>query len=221
MEFTKLIYENPLATADDVKDFVMEGSAAISFPRGRMRMENLMDAAHGQKSNFVYWCPVDFPSDLRIIWDFYPIYEPGLCILFFSAKGRNGEDILTGGLSQRAGEYQQYHSGEMNAYHVSYFRRKWEDERSFHTCNLRKSHGFHLVAQGADPIPSVSDAVSPYKIALEKDGGNVSFYINDLHIFTFKDDGKAYGEVLQGGKIGFRQMAPLIGEYANLKVYGR
>ncbi|MGI5899637.1 MAG: DUF1961 family protein [Christensenellales bacterium] len=221
MKFSKLIYENPLASPEDVKDFVMEGSAAISFPRGRMRMENLMDAAQGQKSNFVYWCPVDFPADLLITWDFYPIYEPGLCILFFSAKGGKGEDILSGGLAERTGEYQQYHSGDINAYHVSYFRRKWEDERSFHTCNLRKSHGFHLVAQGADPIPSVSDAVSPYRIALEKAGGNVSFYINDLHIFTFNDEGKTYGGVLEGGKIGFRQMAPLIGEYSNLRVYGR
>ena len=221
MSFTKLIYENPLACKSDVADFIMEGSAAVSFPRGKMRMENLTDANEGQKSNFVYWCPVDFPSDVKITWDFLPIYEPGLCILFFSATGIDGGSIFGENLAKRTGEYNQYHSGDINAYHVSYFRRRWEDERAFHTCNLRKSKGFHLVAQGADPIPSVQDISAPYKIALEKNGGKISFFVNGLHIFTFDDDSETFGALLGGGKIGFRQMAPLIAEYANLQVFAK
>jgi hypothetical protein len=31
-------------------------------------------------------------------------------------------------------------------------------------------------------------------------------------------DGKTYGPILDRGKIGFRQMTPLIAEYANLVV---
>jgi hypothetical protein len=31
-------------------------------------------------------------------------------------------------------------------------------------------------------------------------------------------DGKSHGPLLGGGKIGFRQMAPLIAEYANFRV---
>lgn len=89
---------------------------------------------------------------------------------------------------------------------------------AFHTANLRKSYGFHLVAQGADPIPSVMDADAPYHIKIVKFSGRISFYINELLIFDWQDDGKTFGPVLGGGKIGFRQMAPLIGEYANLKV---
>ena len=38
-------------------------------------------------------------------------------------------------------------------------------------------------------------------------------------MFSWQDDGEEYGAVLGGGKIGFRQMAPLIGEYSDLKVY--
>ena len=93
------------------------------------------------------------------------------------------------------------------------------DERSFHTCNLRKSYGFHLVAQGADPIPDVADVKEAYHIAIAKKGATVQFYINELEIFRFVDDGITYGDLLGGGKIGFRQLAPLVGEYANLKVY--
>ena len=75
-----------------------------------------------------------------------------------------------------------------------------------------------MVAQGADPIPSVEDATAPYQIQLVKCGAHISFAINDLPIFAWHDDGVTYGPRLGGGKLGFRQMAPLIGEYANLVV---
>ena len=78
----------------------------------------------GQAANFVFWCPEDFPADIAVTWDFWPVREPGLCILFFSALGRGGEDIFDSSLAPRAGEYKQYHSSDINALHVSYFRRK-------------------------------------------------------------------------------------------------
>lgn len=213
------IYYNKLSCEQDVEGFVMEGQAKVYFENGKMRMRNALDESLGQKSNFVYWCPVDFPENIAITWEFTPIQEPGLAIMFFSAKGVNGEDLFDKSLAPRDGQYNLYHSGDINAYHVSYFRRMWEDERSFHTCNLRKSKGFHLVVQGADPIPNTDDAKGPYKIKVVKNNGNIIFYINDLEIFNWIDDGVTYGNVLGGGKIGFRQMAPLIGEYSNLEVF--
>lgn len=213
------IYENLLESSMDVEGFALEGDARISFQEGRMRMENFRDVSEGQKANFVYWCPEDFPSNIAVTWDFWPIREPGLCMLFFSAQGRKGEDIFDQSLAKREGIYGQYHHGDINTFHVSYFRRMHESERAFHTCNLRKSYGFHLVCQGADPIPSVEDADSPYRIRLIKCEDKVDFFINDLPIFSWMDDGKTYGPLLGGGKIGFRQMAPLVAEYANLRVY--
>ncbi len=214
----RVLYENPLSCKADLKDFRMEGSAAVSFPRERLRLENRMGAEQGQKANYVLWCPEEFPADVLIEWDFLPVREPGLCILFFAAKGRNGEDLFSEKLAERSGEYPQYHHGDINAFHVSYFRRKEADERAFHTCNLRKSYGFHLVAQGGDPIPDADEAAVPYRMAVLKKGREVAFYCNELEIFRFVDDGRAFGELLGGGKIGFRQLAPLIAEYANLKV---
>ncbi len=214
-----LIYENGLSCEEDLKGFRLEGNAKITFPNGCMRMENEMDVALGQKANYVLWCPEEFPSDVYIEWDFLPIREPGLCILFFAAKGRNGETLFSETLSERTGEYVQYHHGDINAFHVSYFRRKEPDERAFHTCNLRKSYGFHLVAQGGDPIPDADEVEQPYKIGVLKKGTEVRFYINEMEIFCFEDDGESYGELLTGGKIGFRQLAPLVAEYANLKVF--
>ena len=215
----KLIYENPLSCEEDIQGFVLEGSANVSFPEGRLRLENALSAAEGQKANYVLWCPEDFPSDVRIEWKFQPIKEPGLAILFFAAKGRNGEDIFDTSLTKRTGEYVQYHHGDINAFHVSYFRRKEPDERALHTCNLRKSYGFHLVAQGGDPIPDADECKQMYRIALEKKENIVRFLVEEVEVFRFVDDGETYGPLLSGGKIGFRQLAPMIGEYADLKVY--
>jgi len=216
---TDLLYDNPLASEADIKGFRMEGEAKTSFPKGRLRMENLRDPSEGQKSNFVFWCPEEFPADVAISWDFWPVREPGLCILFFAARGIQGQDIHDPKLAERTGEYRMYHHGDINAFHISYFRRRWPQERAFHTCNLRKSYGFHMVAQGADPLPDVEDAAPPYHIKLIKCGPDIAFYINDLPLLRFVDDGETYGPPLGGGKIGFRQMAPLVAEYANLKVH--
>ncbi len=215
----KLIYENPLSCEEDIKDFVLEGTAKITFPEGKMRMENALSANEGQKANYVLWCPVDFPSDVRVEWKFQPIKEPGLAILFFSALGINGEDIFAENLVKRTGEYPLYHHGDINAFHVSYFRRKEPDERALHTCNLRKSYGFHLVSQGGDPIPDADECNQMYKLAVEKKGNVVRFLVEEVEVFRFEDDGETYGPLLKGGKIGFRQLAPMIGDYADLKVY--
>lgn len=215
----KLIYENALACEGDIEDFVLEGKAKISFPNGRMQLENALDAKNGQKANYVLWCPEDFPSDILVTWDFLPIREPGLCILFFGARGRKGEDIFDHGLGERTGDYSQYHHGDINAFHVSYFRRKEPDERAFHTCNLRKSYGLYLVAQGGDPIPDADEVKESYRLAVRKEKRLVTFSVNDLEVFRFEDDGETYGPLIGGGKIGFRQLAPLIAEYSNLKVY--
>jgi len=217
-EAGEVIYSNALSNPDCIAAWRLEGEAAFSFPRGRMRMENLREPQEGQNANFVHWCPETFPDNIEICWDFWPLYEPGLSILFFAATGRDGEDILDPGLVPRNGPYQQYHHGDIHALHISYFRRKQVDEIRFHTCNLRKSYGFHMVAQGADPIPTVAQAVGPYRLRLLKAAAQVELFINDLPILQWEDDGDKYGPTLSGGKIGFRQMAPLIAEYANLSV---
>ncbi|ACT02726.1 YesU family protein [Paenibacillus sp. JDR-2] len=215
----KMIYNNPLRSAEDVSDFRMEGDASVTFPMGRMRLESTRDPEEGQAANLVFWCPEQFPPDFVVTWDFWPVREPGLAILFFCAAGMEGQDLFDAGLAGRSGIYDQYHHGDINAFHVSYFRRRHAEERRFHTCNLRKSYGFHLVAQGANPIPDAADAEGPYRMQLLKQGPYVQFAVNDLLLFSWKDDGTTWGPLLGKGKLGFRQMAPLIAEYGNLQVY--
>ncbi len=140
-------------------------------------------------------------------------------MLFFAANGLGEKDLFDPGLAPRTGEYVQYYDGDINTFHISYFRRKEPDERIFHTCNLRKSKGFYLASQGADPIPGFDDIKDFYRIAVKKQGELIQFFINELPILSFEDDGHTYGPLLGAGKIGFRQLAPLVADYRNLQVY--
>ena len=45
------------------------------------------------------------------------------------------------------------------------------------------------------------------------------FAISDLEVLAFHDDGAQYGPLLQDGCIGLRQLAPMVGECANLRAY--
>ena len=62
MEFTKygitetpkLIYNNPLASKSDIDGFVLEGTANISFPEGKLRMENGLSAAQVRRQTTFY-----------------------------------------------------------------------------------------------------------------------------------------------------------------------
>lgn len=221
MEYVRkrLLYNNPMAEAADVAGFVLEGEGELTFASGRMRIRNTMDESAGQAANLVLWCDQEFPDQVEFNWEFYPLSDKGLCVFFFAARGKGGEDIFDSSLGTRTGEYQMYHSGDINAFHISYYRRMYPSEREFHVANLRKSYGFHLAAQGADPLPRPVDARPPYRMTVVKSLETVEFLINGLKIFEYCDDGEAYGPLLHGGKIGFRQMAPMIGEYANINVY--
>ncbi|NQU42021.1 DUF1961 family protein [bacterium] len=215
-----LLYENPLASEADVRDFRMEGEACLTFPRERMRLENAhpSDPEKSRHGNYLLWCPMDFPADIAVSWEFLPRTDDGLAMFWMAAAGRQGEDLFDPSLAPRDGDYWQYHRGDINGFHVSYYRRN-PSERHFQTCNLRKSHGFYLVAQGADPLPNSRDVKDFYQMEAARCGPEFRLSMNGLMVLRWHDDGQSFGPVLGGGKIGFRQMAGLIAEYRNLKVH--
>lgn len=214
------LYYNPLRTPDDVKGFVLEGEAQVDFDTGRMRLRNARPASDGQASNFVYWCPEVFPDNVEFRWNFWPLEEPGLCIFFFAAQGLLPEggtgSLFDKRLKPRAGIYDQYTQSDVSALQMAYFRRRWPSERAFHLCNLRRAPGFELLAQGADPLPDVADAVLPYKIRLQKRPAGIDFFINDLPVISWRGGGKDWPAA---GNVGFRQMAPLVAAYSDFEVY--
>jgi hypothetical protein len=210
-----LLYRNALREASDLDGWAGEGPVAARDADDGLELSG----SGGCDEHWTLWCPEVFPDRVRITWEFSPRAEPGLAMLFFGAAAAAGGGIFDDGLAHRTGQYPQYHSGDIRTLHVSYFRRRWEDERAFHTCNLRKSPGFHLVAQGADPLPPVVDAKDAfYRIEVVKDAAKVAFAIDDLPLFSWTDD-ESTGPRVRGGRIGFRQMSPLVARYRNLEVH--
>ncbi|TDZ40379.1 Uncharacterized protein C8035_v004092 [Colletotrichum spinosum] len=214
----QLLYSNPLNTTESFSTWIAEGPLTAKSVNNTLELSG----AGGPEDYFVYWLPEVFPDGIRVTWEFSPLNEPGLAMFFFGAAtvandGKGG--IFDPGLKPRNGSYAQYHSSDIRTLHASYFRRRWPEERAFHLANLRKSPGFNLVAQGADPLPPVPDAAGAfYKIEVIKDKREVKFLINDLPVFEFKDD-KSTGPVVRDGRIGFRQMQPLVARYRNLQVW--
>ncbi|MBP1232653.1 hypothetical protein JOE40_002297 [Arthrobacter sp. PvP102] len=212
----ELLYTNPLAGPRDVSGWVAEGPLRLGTRDGALELSGPADDEElGDHAHWTFWCPVEFPDGIRVSWEFLPLAEPGLAMVFFSATGHAGRDLFSADLAPRTGYYPQYHSGDIDALHVSYFRHKHHSERAFRTCNLRKSAGFELVAQGADPLPPTEDARDFYRMELVKDGPGVAFSINGMPLFAWTDTSD---RVLGGGYLGFRQMAPLRAAYRNLTV---
>lgn len=210
-----LLYRNPLRAVSDLDGWVAEGPVSVRASESGL----LLSSSGGPDDHWTLWCPEVLPDRVRITWEFSPRAEPGLAMLFFGAASTAGGGIFDDGVAARDGRYPQYHSGDIRTLHVSYFRRRWEDERAFHTCNLRKSPGFHLVGQGADPLPPVIDVRDAfYRIDVVKDAEKVSFAIDALPLFDWTDDGST-GPRVTGGRIGFRQMSPLVACYRNLEVH--
>ena len=55
--------------------------------------------------------PAERPGfDITVRWDFWPIREPGLAIVFFHARGRRGEDIFD--LAPRTGPFDEMLVGD-------------------------------------------------------------------------------------------------------------
>lgn len=218
-----MTHRNPLAAPADLEGWVAEGPVGVEHVDGGMRLRSTADepalaaAGRGDHAHITFWCPEVFGPDVEIAWDFRPLAGAGLAMLFFAATGTEERDLFDPSLAPRSGYYPQYHSGDVRTLHVSYYRRKWPSERRFHTCNLRKSPGFHLVAQGADPLPPLADVDDHYRVRVTKRGPEVAFAIDDLELFRWVDDGTT-GPPLGAGRIGFRQMAPLTAHYRNLEV---
>ena len=210
-----VLYANPLRTPSDVAEWVAEGPMRAAEGPDGLELESAADDAKlGDHAHFTVWCPTELPDRIRISWSFRPLTDEGLAMVFFAATGI-GADLFSSRLAPRTGYYPEYHSGDIRTLHASYYRRKWQSERRFTTTNLRRSPGFQLVAQGADPLPAIDDIDGFYRVHVDKDGPSVRFGIDGLTLFGWRDESD---DILAGGRMGFRHMAPLRAAYRDLEV---
>lgn len=213
-----LLYENPLASAQDVKDWVMEGPGEVTFNNGWMQMFSPTEAMH-----HVFWCPQVFPDSFVAEWEAQPRKtDAGLVIVFFAAKGAHGESIFDPALPPRDGTFSQYTEGAIKSYHISYYANAAHNPDRGHA-NLRKNNTFTLLQEGEVGIPTYSARV--HKIRLIKQHNHIVLFVDDRKVIDYTDDkpvvnGVDTGTPLTDGRLGFRQMKWTRFQYRNLKVWG-
>lgn len=215
-------YTNALAQEHDIEGFRLEGKALVSFVDGAMRLGPVPGGSDmAQENNCVLWCPLDFGPNVSIEWRFRPLSEHGLAMVFFAARGKDGLDLFDPRLAPRDGHFDQYRRGDIDGLWFSYYRRSKPDERAFRVCNLRRlGNGDELCAQAADPIPPAVDASRDYAMRIQmstcptSNETTVLVTIDGLGVLRWTGSGPADG----WGKVGFRQMAPLVASYSDLVV---
>ncbi|MGD9495780.1 MAG: DUF1961 family protein [Armatimonadota bacterium] len=193
--------------------WVLEGPGILTQQGGRLRMQEPAPDAEGA-NHIVLWHTTPHPKDFIAEWEFTPNEVAGLCIVFFCAQGRNGEDVLDPALAPRDGTFTGYTMGDINCYHISYFRNTCVREPN---CALRKNYGFWRCAEGYDPIPLQPGVTS--RITLIKRGAHIQFAVNGRISIDWVDDGVTRGGVWGSGHIGLRQMLNTDAWYDNFRVW--
>ena len=213
----QLLYDNSLNDRQNVNDWIMEGPGNTKFINGWMQMHSPNEQGH-----HVFWCPIEFPDSFIAQWEVQNLkYDAGLVIVFFAAKGTNGEDIFDPTLPARDGTFDQYTLGKIKSYHISYYANAAHNPDRAHA-NLRKNNTFSLLQQGQKGIATLSSAI--HQIRLLKQANHIQLFIDDRKVIDYVDDqptvnGVDTGRPLEGGKIGFRQMQWTHFQYRNFKVW--
>ena len=213
VDYGNPVYECSFDDEAALNDWRLEGGKRMSIAGGNLVLESQPTA--DDRNHLVCWLTREVPADFLLEFTVRPQDRGnGLNIVFFNARGVDGESIFDPSLRQRDGVFKQYHSGDLDNYHVSY----WAGDRGF--SNLRKNQGFHLVSSGKDYIiaggPHAFQTVQIYKKA-----GKIRVMVDGLVALAFDDDGEMFGPVRnQSGWIGLRQMGHTLRcEYGDVKIY--
>jgi Domain of unknown function (DUF1961) len=211
------LYTSNFASPDALRDWKLEGGKRMAVQNGKLVLESQQSGPDNTAADnhLVCWLTREMPADFLIEFTLRPQdRKKGLNIVFFNARGKNGESIFAPSLQPRNGLFKQYHTGDINNYHISY----WAGERG--TVNVRKNAGFHFVAVGSDRIASAPDDAFR-TVRVYKRGGMIRLTVDDIVSVAFDDDGKTWGPVwTNSGWIGLRQMAHTVRcEYGRVGVY--
>jgi hypothetical protein len=208
-----LLYESRMNTPESIAGWVKEGPLDLRFENGAMRMRCIDFAEHT-----VFWCPQEFPDRFVAEWEFEPLSQYGLAIIFFAARGEHGEDIFDPALPKRDGKFVHYTRGAITSYHVSYFANVENYQMGRIDSNLRKNNKFYRV--GGGPVAIQPGTAGWQRMQLIKDGSRIQLFANGTICVDWTDDDpERYGPPLAGGKIGLRQMTQTIGAYRNFRVW--
>lgn len=210
----KTLVDLTLSSEKDIEGWTMEGPGIVEFKDGYMHMRSAKP--NGRGGEIVHWLPDNFPASFVMEWTFKPLAEDGLTIVFYAARGENGEDIMDPGLPERDGAFHQYTRGKIRSYHISYFANS-PNYPGRVTSNMRKNNNFFLVSNGGLGFPPGD--YEEKRIRLVKDGAHSQLQVDGEVVIDWTDDGEQYGPVWGDGRIGLRQMRWTVARYKDLKIW--
>src|SRR5690606_5091634 len=114
-------------TFDDpavLQDWKLEGGQRMYIEDGHLVLESDRETTRstGKANHLVCWLTKEMPADFLLEFTVCPEKrDRGLNIVFFNARGRGGKSIFDSALSPRDGTFAQYHSGDLDNYHISYW----------------------------------------------------------------------------------------------------
>lgn len=210
----RLFYEDTLLNTGRSTDWILEGPGLLDYTDEGLEMKSATPDA--KMGHFVYWLDKKIPSDFVAEWNVRILSEYGLNIVFFNATGPDGISIFDPSVEARDGDFKQYHSSDIDCYHISYYA-DGEEHPGRSTSNLRKNSGFYLVSNGPAGIPAESS--DWHQVTLVKQNGRIQLAVDGDLAIDWVDDGQAYGPILGDGWFGLRQMVWSDALYKNLKIY--
>jgi len=211
------VYQTSFEEPADLEDWRLEGGLRMSVAGGNLVLESRPGSTKSEANanHLVCWLTQEVPADFLLEFSVRPENrQQGLNIVFFNTRGLHGESIFDPALAPRDGLFKQYHSGDLNGYHISY----WAAGRG--TANVRKNRGFHLVAEGTDLVTD-GPAGDFQTVRLYKHDGTIRCTVDDALSVAYDDDGTTFGPVwTHAGWIGLRQMGHTVRcQYGHLKVW--
>ncbi len=210
------VYATEFDSSNTLQDWSLEGGQSMLIEEGKLVLKSVGKNTKPAKGNhLVAWLKKPIPEDFYLEFDFKPKNkQQGLAIVFFSTRGIHGEAIDDPQLATRDGTFKQYHSGDLNGYHLSY----WSGDR--HASNLRKNKGFALLGSGSDPI-SNDQTDNFHRVGIYKKSGIIRYYVDGQPALEHIDDGTSNGPIWNHeGWIGLRQMDHTHwAQYERLSVY--
>jgi hypothetical protein len=208
----ELLYHSAMNSIESIEGWRMEGPGEVWFEDGWMHMKS-----PDMEDHHVFWSPNRFPESFIAQWQAQNLNtDGGLCIVFFSAAGLEGQSVFSEDLSPRNGSFRQYHSGDIRCYHISYYANTPMDpDRG--QANLRKNPGFYLVQEGEEGIPTESEAI--HTVTLVKKGAHIRMWIDEHKIIDWIDTGEVADEPHGDGYIALRQMRWSHFRYRHFKVW--
>lgn len=210
------IYSTQFESQEVLNDWILEGGKSMRIEDGVLTLETEgINTKPAPDYHLVAWLDREIPGSFYAEFDFRPKNkQQGLAIVFFNTRGIGGESIFEPALADRDGTFVQYHSGDLNGYHLSY----WSGVRN--GSNLRKNKGFSLVGSGTDPI-SQDPTDQFHRVGIYKNDGVIRYYVDGELALEYIDDGSTNGPIWNhSGWFGLRQMDHAHwGQYQNLAIY--